>query len=118
MRWVLRIAAGLAAIVVLVLLVGALLPVAHTATTRADIDAPPAEVWATLADFSTHPSWREGVQRMEPRTEREGKPVWREVSQYGAMDMMVEESVPGRTGGGAGAGGGVVSERKRESRAV
>lgn len=96
LRWAVLAGGGLVAVALLVFLVGALLPVGHTASVRADVPAPPDTVWAAIADFASHPAWRDGVERMERRPDHEGKPVWREVSSFGTLDMLVEEAVPGR----------------------
>jgi uncharacterized protein YndB with AHSA1/START domain len=39
---------------------------------------PPAEVWAALADFAAHPSWRSDVDAVERRPARGGREVWAE----------------------------------------
>lgn len=92
-----RLLAALVAVVVLLLLpgaVGMLLPVAHSARARAHIPAPPVEVWSVITDFSAHPTWRPDIERTEPLGERGGLPAWREVSDMGATDFVVEAATP------------------------
>lgn len=78
MKWVWIALAIVLGIVVVVAVVGALLPVKHSATRRIVLRQPAAAVWAAITD----------VMAMLPP--RDGKRCWREVSGFGPMDLMVE----------------------------
>lgn len=90
MKWVWI---ALAVLVAFVVLVGALLPVAHTAARRIRLAMPPAAVWALLTDVAAMPQWRE-LQSVELLPPRDGKRCWREVSGFGPIDLMALEEEP------------------------
>lgn len=92
MKWLLRTLAALVALVVLVILVGALLPKAHEASRSARYAQPPEAVWRTITDFPAMPSWRADVDRMERGADRNGHPVWVEVSGSDRLPLEVEEA--------------------------
>ena len=56
MRWALGLAAVVVALVLVVVLVGALLPRRHVAAVAARIPAPPAAVWSALTDPAAYPT--------------------------------------------------------------
>ena len=69
---------GIVVLVLVVVLVGALLPVRHEVSREVTIDRPPAEVWDVIADFSAGPDWRPDIDRVEQLPDRDGRPVWAE----------------------------------------
>lgn len=95
MKWLWISLAVLAALVLLVVVVGALLPVAHAAARRITLRQPPAAVFAALTDVQAMPGWRDlkSVELLPPRA---GKRCYREVSGFGPMDLLVEREDPGR----------------------
>ncbi len=94
MRLVLILLGGLVAIVVLVLIAGALLPRDHQASGRAVYPIAPDSVWAVLADFASWPSWNSTIERMERLPGRDGKPAWNAVGKWGAMPWIVDSFDP------------------------
>ncbi|MFO7893476.1 MAG: SRPBCC family protein [Longimicrobiales bacterium] len=58
--------------------VGTRLPVHHTATVSAHIDAPPDRVWALLIDVERFPAWRPDVEAVTRLEDADGGPTWRE----------------------------------------
>ena len=95
-----RIALGalivVAALVAIVFGVGTLLPVAHTASVRAEYAAPPNEVFEAISDYQRQPEWRPSVDRIETLPSRDGKPAWQEVGRTGTIPMELTESDPPR----------------------
>jgi uncharacterized protein YndB with AHSA1/START domain len=91
---------GLAALGVVVLAflamyaIGATLPVAHTATVSAELDAAPEEVWALISDVDRFPDWRPDVETVTRLDDRDGLPVWREEAEVGVMTFQVEAMDP------------------------
>jgi uncharacterized membrane protein len=84
-------AAGVVACVILiVIIVGALLPVAHTASRSVEISAPPDRVWAALTDVSAFPQWRPDVASVEPLPDR----TWREHGKNGVITYQVTVAEP------------------------
>jgi hypothetical protein len=97
MKWIL-IAVGLGiALVALVALVGLLLPRDHVATRAVRLKPAPPAVWEVLADHAAEPSWRKDLVRVERLPDRDGRPVWQEVSRRGdTLALLTEEWVPPR----------------------
>jgi hypothetical protein len=75
MRWMLWIGAALALVVLIVAIVGALLPKAHTAARTARIALPPDALYTILIDLDRHQSWRPDVKSLERLPDRDGKPA-------------------------------------------
>lgn len=63
---VLLVAVGaLAAVLIGVVVVGALLPTAHTVTRSVALRQPPDVVWKTITDIDGYPSWRPGLRSVK-----------------------------------------------------
>lgn len=91
MKWVLRIAGGVVALVVFVLGVGALLPVEHTATVTRQVTATPETVWTAVTDFEAYPQWRSGLESVERLPDQASMPAWREQIGTEAISYQVVE---------------------------
>ena len=65
LRWAFYIAGALALIVLVVVVIGYLLPVAHVASRHATFAAPPERVFAVLTEVNEFPAWRPDVQNVE-----------------------------------------------------
>ncbi len=76
-----------------VIVVGALQPANHVATSRIRIEAMPDAVWRRLLDFETWPRWNSTLDQAVRQADRDGKPYWRFEGSFGPMLMIVEESV-------------------------
>jgi hypothetical protein len=76
MRWILWIGAGLAVVVLIVVVVGAMLPKAHTASRTVRIATPPEALYAVLSDVDRYQSWRPDVKSLQRLADRDGKPAW------------------------------------------
>ena len=96
MKWMLVAGIVLAAIILAVVVVGTLLPRDHVATVGARIPEPPDSVWRTIADVADHPTWRDGVTRVELLAPIEGKTSWREHSTNRAILMVADVAEPPR----------------------
>lgn len=59
--------------------IGRRLPKTHTAASRICLGVSPDEVWRVITDFSAHPTWRPGLERVDPGPEIDGLPSWYEV---------------------------------------
>jgi Polyketide cyclase / dehydrase and lipid transport len=94
MRWVLYIAAVVAAAALIVIVIGALLPKAHTASRTTQVAMPPEALYALLADVSQYPAWRPDVKRLERRPDRDGKPAWIEETGGMKIPMRFERMEP------------------------
>lgn len=76
--------------------IGAMLPVAHTATTSAYIDARPDRVWTLITDVESFPDWRPDVETVTRLDDRDGRPVWRETMSTGEITFAAEAWDPPR----------------------
>jgi hypothetical protein len=85
MKWILWIIAGLAVAGLIVALVGAMLPKAHTASRTARVAMPPDALYALLADVDRYQSWRPDVKSLQRLPDRDGKPAW--VEDAGGMKI-------------------------------
>ena len=84
------------AVVAIVVGVGAVLPVGHVATVRAEYDASPERIFEIISDVRSQPEWRPSVDRIEEIEARDGRFAWREVTKTGPLPMELTESKPSR----------------------
>ena len=110
MRWILWIVAGIALPVVIVAIVGALLPKAHTASRTARVSMPPDALYTLLTDIDRFPEWRTDVKKVERLPDRNGLPAWIEHGRHGAIPLFSERMerpsrLVGRIGEGLAFGG-------------
>jgi hypothetical protein len=96
MKWLLSALGIIVGLVVVVYVVGALLPRDHVATVRVRLSQPPERIYATLADVSAAPSWRDDVQKVEVLSVADEPLRWRETGKYGTMAYVRDEDWPGR----------------------
>jgi hypothetical protein len=85
MRWILWIGAGLAVVVLIVVVVGAMLPKAHTASRTVRIAMPPDALFAVLSDVDRYQSWRPDVKSLQRLPDRDGTPAW--IEDVGGMKI-------------------------------
>ena len=85
MKWIIWIVAGIAIVVLVVAILGALLPQAHSASRTVRVAMPPEKLYALLSDVDRFPSWRPDVKGLERRPDRDGKPAW--VEDVGGMKL-------------------------------
>ncbi len=83
-----------AALIVVIVLVGYSLPVKHRAQVTAAIAAPPDQVYALITNVAAFPSWRTGVRSVEVLTSPDARPRWREVSKNGTIPFVAESENP------------------------
>jgi hypothetical protein len=86
----------LAALALLVLLVGWLLPVRHRVSGQAEIPASPESVYATIEDVERYPTWRAKVRKVEHVVTEAAVRSYREFSDGGAILYVVDEAQPSR----------------------
>ena len=96
MKWVLIAGGVIVALVVIVVMVGAMLPRDHVASVSARIPAPPTAVWSAIVQPEAFPTWRADVRRVEMLTSTANGPSWREHTRNGTLTMGIEQSDPPR----------------------
>lgn len=85
MKWILIVLAVLAAVLILITLIGWLLPKAHTATREARFHQWPEAVWKAITDIDAMPSWRQGLKSVKRLPDQNGLPAWIEASDSGTI---------------------------------
>ena len=86
------LALGLATVVAAVVAIGYALPQGHVASRTAVLDAPPAQVFATILDVARHSEWRPNVEKVEVAGTDPLR--WREHSGGDVIPFEVVESRP------------------------
>src|SRR5215471_12745612 len=95
MKWLLFVFLGLAAVVLLVVLIGFLLPKAHVATRQVRLHRQPEEVWKVITDIEATPRWRTGLKSIKRLPDHNGLPAWVEsVSRAGEIPLETVVSQP------------------------
>lgn len=94
MKWILRIFLTLAAVLLLVALVGYLLPKQHTATREVVFHQPPEAVWKAITDIDGMPSWRQGLKSVKHMPDRSGLPAWEETYDSGTLPYQTLAALP------------------------
>jgi uncharacterized protein YndB with AHSA1/START domain len=74
--------------------IGVTLPRRHHVTRTALYAQPPDTVWAVIADMERSPSWRTEITRVERLPDRDGHPVWNQVSRQGSWPLEIVEATP------------------------
>jgi uncharacterized protein YndB with AHSA1/START domain len=96
MRWIAIVIGLLLAIVLLIVVIGALLPKGHVAARRARFAQPPERIFAIITDFAQTPSWRTDLTRVELLPSQDGHTVFREHAGRDAVTYRVETIDPPR----------------------
>ncbi len=79
MKWLFAVLIILILPILIVVIVGAILPKAHTASRSLALQQWPDAVYALI---SGPPTWRSNVRSYEPVGKMDGHPTWREVDQH------------------------------------
>jgi uncharacterized protein YndB with AHSA1/START domain len=81
--------------VAVIYVMGAMLPVEHTALMSATIDAPQQRVWSLITDTAGAAAWRKELTAVEAAPDQGGQPCFREVQKSGKMTFcVVEQTAP------------------------
>ena len=84
----------LVALLVAIVVVGALLPKSHVAHSTARYAAKPDVVWAAISDYRSYPQWRSDVRGVDVLPPANGNPSWREHGSNGDVAYEIVESRP------------------------
>jgi hypothetical protein len=90
MRILVWLLGGIAAVVMVVAVMGMRLPKEHRVQNSAEISAPPLAVWTAISDVSSGPQWRSDLKRVEVLDQRH----WREYSKTGSTVFRLDHSEP------------------------
>lgn len=95
MKLFLIIVAVLLALIIAVLVIGAVLPKNHVASRQIVLHRSPDEVYQTVRDFSAAPSWRSDIERVETIATADNQVRFREHGEQGATTYDLIEDRPG-----------------------
>jgi polyketide cyclase/dehydrase/lipid transport protein len=94
-KWLLIIAGLLVALVLGVLLAGALLPEEHRASRTLVTKQSPQAIWDVINDHNNEPTWRSDVASVQKLPDRNGHSVWQENYKDGnTLALETTESKP------------------------
>lgn len=96
MKWALIAIGTVAALLAIVVVIGALQPRDHVVAMTARIAASPNAVWATITDPNAFPSWRYDVTSVDILPATPTGPSWREHSRNNTLTMVVDSADPPR----------------------
>jgi uncharacterized membrane protein len=95
MKLFLIIVAVVFALIIAMLVIGAVLPKAHVASRQIMLHRSPDEVYQTVRDFSAAPSWRPDLERVEMIATADNHVRFREHGEQGAITYDLVEDRPG-----------------------
>lgn len=96
MKYALIVLAALVALVLVVVAIGAMLPVKHRASRQVMLHQPAEKVFAVINDPASYPSWRSKLEKVEFLPERNGHSVFRETGSDGEILFEVDSVVPNK----------------------
>jgi uncharacterized protein YndB with AHSA1/START domain len=96
MRIVVLLLAVVVGLGLVVVVVGYLLPVKHTATVAAHVPATPVQVWDALTDVAAYPTWRGDLTSVAMLPADSGHVAWREHGKNDAISFAIEQAEPPR----------------------
>jgi uncharacterized membrane protein len=97
MKVLLIIAGIMAGLIAVVLLIGVMLPRKHVATHEIVLRKPANEIFMTIRDFASAPTWRPDLERVEMLEPVDGRVRFREHSKQGVVTYEAVEESPPRT---------------------
>jgi hypothetical protein len=95
MHWVYWTIGVIVALVIMVVSIGAVLPVAHTASRTVHLPYSSSQIYSIISDVQHYPAWRSGIQSVEilPHDSHLSA-AWREHDSHGSMGYDAIEAVP------------------------
>lgn len=95
MKLFLIIVAVVSALIIAILIIGAVLPKHHIASRQVVLHRSPDEVYQTVRDFSSAPTWRPDLERVEMIAATDNQVRFREHGEQGAITYDLIEDRPG-----------------------
>jgi uncharacterized protein YndB with AHSA1/START domain len=96
MKIALYVVGGLIAMVLVMVVIGYMLPVKHSASSERTVAGTPDQVYALISTPADFPKWRSDVKTVDMLPDVDGKPRFREDGTSGPILMEMIERVPGK----------------------
>jgi uncharacterized protein YndB with AHSA1/START domain len=97
MKWLLIVMGGLAALFVVMALVGLFVAREHRATSTISLRQPPDSVWKVVRDLGNGPAWWTELKSAQRLPDRDGHEVWRQkLSGFDVPIIVLESSPPSK----------------------
>lgn len=96
MKWVLWFFVVLAAILILLVVIGWLLPKEHVAAREGRYRQSPETIWKAITEIEAMPSWRAGLKSVKRLPDRNGLQAWVETTGSGIIPFETTASEPPR----------------------
>jgi len=94
MKWILGFFVVLAALLILVVVIGWLLPKEHVATRERRYRQSPEAIWKAITDIDAMPGWRAGLKSVKRQPDRNGLQAWVETTDSGIIPFETTVSEP------------------------
>jgi uncharacterized protein YndB with AHSA1/START domain len=94
MKWVFGFFVALAALLILVVVIGWLLPKGHIATREGRYRQSPEAIWKAITDLDAMSGWRVGLKSVKRLPDRNGLQVWVETTDSGIIPFETTVSEP------------------------
>src|SRR5256885_8018034 len=94
MKWVLVVMGSLAALFVVMAIVGLFVARGHRATSTISLRQSPDTIWKVVRDLGNIPSWWPAMLTVERLPDRDGHEVWRQKMSGFEVPIIVQESSP------------------------
>jgi|SRR6188508_3784 len=96
MKWILIILAVIAALIVIVLAIGFMLPANHVAMRSASFGQPVEKVFLAITEVEKFPEWRKSVERVEVLPPNGTHPRFREIGSDGSLLFETDSVIPNK----------------------
>jgi len=92
--WLWIVLGGVGVIGLLIVVLGLTQPRGHVASATATYSRPPAELFAAISGHAEQTQWRKDLKSITLLPPQDGKLVFREVTGFGPVTYVVDESLP------------------------
>jgi uncharacterized protein YndB with AHSA1/START domain len=91
MKWAVWLGGSIAALIVVISIIGMMLPRDHIASRSAQLNALPDSIWAVIVDVKDFPRWRSDIVKVEELPTTGGHRSWKESGKHGSITYVAEE---------------------------
>lgn len=92
MKWIGLIVLAVAAVVLVAVVIGMLLPKEHHVTREQIVAGTPERVWEMITGIEAFPSWRKDVKTVQRLPDQNGRRMWSEDGPSGKLTFVVDRA--------------------------